>query len=102
MAKTTCQDCNRTVVLVDIGEQRLMVDPELIRVVPASQRPAALRSDGTGGIAMAHTSTWARRLHGELCLTYQAQAARDKIAREQRAYNRKNGRPAAPKRNHGL
>lgn len=102
MAKTTCQDCNRTVVIVGSGDRQLMVDPELIAVVTATHRAASARSDGSGGIAMSTCTTWARRVHGELCGTYQAQAAKEKIAREQRAYNRKNGRPSRPRRNQGL
>ncbi len=103
MAKATCQNCERTVLLVRISGELVMTDPELISVVTAKRRPAADRSDGSGGIQMATVTTWARRVHSDLCETYKNAAEREKIAAEQRAYNRKHGRTASPpKRNHGL
>lgn len=97
MARTTCQNCDRTVVLVDLGERQVMLDPEIITVVPAKHRQASARSDGSGSVSMSGASTFARRLHSEMCEAYQAQAQRARIAAEQRAYNRKHGRPAARK-----
>lgn len=103
MAKTTCRNCERTVLMVRIAGEMVMTDPELISVVPATQKSAGDRADGTGGIRMSTATTWARRVHADLCESYKSQAARDKIAAEQREYNRRNGRAAAPlKRNHGL
>lgn len=97
MAKTTCQNCDRTVVLVDIGDRQVMLDTEIISVVPA-----ITARTGSGGIRMSTRTTAARRLHAELCDAYRAQAQRAKIAIEQRAYNRKNGRPPAARKVRGL
>lgn len=100
MAKTTCQNCDRTVVLVDIGDRQVMLDTEIISVVPA-----IASCSGSGGVRMSTRTTPARRLHAELCDAYQAQAQRVKIAAEQRAYNRKNGRGTpvpAGRKNRGL
>jgi hypothetical protein len=102
MPKATCQNCDRTVLVVNVGGEQVMTDPELIMVVAARERRVGPSDDGTGGMAMATRTTWARRIHGDLCETYKSAAAREKIQREQRDYNRRNGRPKAPRRNHGL
>jgi hypothetical protein len=60
--KQTCRDCNRTVYLVIVEGKRFVTDPDLINVVPLG-----------GTIALQ-----ARRIHGEMCLRYQSEAARIK------------------------
>ena len=97
MSKSTCQSCERTVIMVPIDGELVAHDPEVIRVTPARQ----VRGDSGGGIRMGTKTTPARRLHGDLCDTYQEQARRDRIASDQRAFNKKHGR-LAPRRNHGL
>jgi hypothetical protein len=99
MPKNTCQSCNRTVMLVEIGGEMVATDPELINVVPATH----VQGDGSGGIRMSTRTTPARRIHAERCEDYQNQTRRDRIAADLRAYNDKNGRPPrAPRKNHGL
>lgn len=102
MPKATCQNCDRTVLVVNVGGQELTTDPELIMVVPARERPQSQRESGGGSIRMSTSATWARRIHADLCETYKQAAVREKIQREQREYNRRNGRGKAPRRNHGL
>lgn len=102
MPKATCQNCDRTVLVVNVGGEQVMTDPELIMVVPARQRTVGAHEDGTGGITMSTRSTWARRIHADLCESYKSADERAKIQREQREYNRTHGRGKAPRRNHGL
>ena len=96
MPKSTCQACKRTVLMVPIAGELVATDPELINVVPATH----VTGDGSGGIRMSQRTTPARRLHVERCSDYVEQARREKLAREQREYNRQNGRQ--PRRNSGL
>lgn len=98
MAKSTCRDCNRTVMMADLNGTPTALDPELIRVVAATERASVGRDLPL--LAMAGRTTFARRLHAERCQGYQDQARRDRIAVEQRAYNEKNGKP--PRKNRGL
>lgn len=64
-AKTVCQKCQRTVYVVVIDGERVMVDPELQAFVPYERTPAKLIG---------------RRVHNELCLRYQAERDRIKAA----------------------
>lgn len=89
MAKTTCHNCERTVVVVGVGDRMVMLDTELISVIPVVRHRTS-----SGGPVMSTnpTTVYARRLHAELCDTYREQAQRAKLQAEQRAYNRKHGR----------
>lgn len=72
IVKTTCGECKRTVLMVDVGDgQRVAVDPELIAV-------AVSRGKSQGGGQRVH----ARRVHGELCDRYRDEAER--AARKER------------------
>ena len=102
MPKTTCRDCNRTVVMVQLGENLVATEPELITVVTAREKPPS-PSMSLPRIEMATRQTFARRLHAELCAEHKERGRRDRLAAEQREYNRTNGTPARPpRRNHGL
>ena len=61
--KSTCKKCLRTVYLVQIGPDKITLDPELITVIPFEGAPAKVL---------------ARRSHNEMCLKYQSDAARKK------------------------
>jgi hypothetical protein len=101
MSRPTCKDCHRNVVLVRVGDGLVATDPELIMVIPASNRvPSQDTAQDLPRIVMASRQTFARRLHSELCQSYQDRARRERIADEQRAYNKKNGK--SPRRNSGL
>lgn len=105
MAKNTCNNCQRTVVLVRIDGNLVATDPELIMVVPARQKipSSAAMERGTRempGIEMVPRQTFARRLHAEQCQSYQDAARRERIAAEQREYNRQHGH--TPRKNRGL
>lgn len=67
--KTTCRKCNRTVYVVATSEGPVETDPELIRVI---------RFEGSSEVILA------RRVHGEMCLTYVTQAERLKAAQERK------------------
>lgn len=99
MPKSTCNRCNRNILLVRVGGDLVATDPELMSVIPATDRQPSPRSEQSR-IEMAHRQTFARRLHAERCDSYQEQDRRDRILAEQREYNRKNGR--SPRRNQGL
>jgi len=75
--------------------EMVATDTEVIRVVPALQV-----TGDTGGIRMSQRTTPARRLHAEQCATYVEQGKKERVARELREFNRKNGR--TPRRNEGL
>lgn len=99
MAKTTCRDCNRTVLLVRVGDGMVATDPELIYVVPATH----VMGPSGGGIKVGASKTLARRLHDELCESYQSKARADRLAAEMREYNKQQAAPTrAPRRNRGL
>lgn len=106
MAKTTCRDCNRTVVMVRVGGDLVATDPELITVVAARERSPAGRD--MPGIVMASRQTWARRVHAERCTEYREQARRERIAQEMREFSARNGNqskeraPRAARKNCGL
>lgn len=61
IVKSTCADCKRTVLIATVGGERLVMDPELIAVVPSSAKAGRVN---------------ARRVHGELCMRYQYEADR--------------------------
>ncbi len=68
--KTVCRKCTRTVHIVEIDGQRLELDPELVGVVEFEARTPK--------------RILARRVHADLCLSYQSAAARlkaDALAR---------------------
>jgi hypothetical protein len=99
MAKNTCRDCNRNVLLVRVGGELVATDPELISVVTAQSRTYVGDESGSR-VVMATKATFARRLHAERCSEYVEAARRDRIAADLRAFNKKNG--VAPRKNHGL
>lgn len=67
--KTTCRKCNRMVHLMVVAGKTVVTDTELIAVVVM----------GKGGGPPPHTDTsHAKRLHAELCLTYQSEFERKK------------------------
>ena len=99
MAKSTCQACHRTVLMVSIAGQQVATDPELISVVRATQRPPSDASDGPR-IAMANKTDMARRLHAERCEDYQNQARRERLSAEMREYTANQKR--TPRKNRGL
>lgn len=103
MAKNTCRDCNRNVVMVRIGGNLVATDPELIMVVPARERTPSPRAEQSG-IVMASRQTFARRVHAERCADYKEQDRRDRLSAEMREYNRKHGGAgkASRNRNRGL
>jgi hypothetical protein len=98
MAKSTCQACSRTVLMINIGGQNIATDPELISVVRVTQR----MGDGNDvpRLEMASKTDFARRLHAERCEDYQNQARRERLAAEMRQYTANQKR--APRRNKGL
>lgn len=99
MAKNTCRDCKRMVILVRLDGELVATDPELINVVPAQH---VMGSNG-GSVRMAAAATPARRLHAERCETYQDEARRERMRAEMAEYNKQNGRPERqPRRNRGL
>lgn len=104
MAKTTCQKCDRNVLLVRVGGELIMTDPELIRVVPAKE----VLDGGYGGdkiprIRMAQSDTYARRLHAELCDSYREQSRKNRLAAEMRAFTARQDRAGrSARKNRGL
>lgn len=95
MARTTCRDCNRNIMMARVGGELVATDPELITVVPARNEARS----GEPRIRMAESSTFARRLHSERCMEYQEQARRERIAAEMREFTKKQ---ESPRRNRGL
>lgn len=65
--KQVCRECNRTVYLVMIDGARVITDPDLIMVVTAEGVRIRIQ---------------ARRVHGEMCLRYQSEAAKLKALQE--------------------
>ncbi len=99
MAKSTCRDCNRIVMLVRVDGTLVATDPELINVVPAQHVMGA----GGSSVRMATQTTPARRLHAERCEIYRDEARRERLSLEMREFNQKNGQPPRPpRRNRGL
>lgn len=99
MAKETCQDCKRTVLMVPVGGELVAADPEIINVIPAVH----VQGDGSGGVRMSARTTLARRLHAERCESYREADRKAALAAEMRAYNEKHGHPPRkPRRNQGL
>lgn len=96
MAKTTCQNCKRTVLMVDVGGELVATDPEVKQVITATHRPG---NEG-GSIRMANRITPARELHASRCEDYQNQERKQRLVEEMREFTRKQQR--SPKRNHGL
>jgi len=91
------------VLFARVGGQLVATDPELILVVPASRRTsasAASNLDAAGGLRMATSQTYARRVHAERCEDYQQQARKDRLAAEMRAFTNMHGRSA--RKNRGL
>lgn len=65
--KQVCRQCNRTVYVVTLSDgTKVLTDPELMSVVQLSAKERVL----------------ARRVHGDLCLRYQSEAARIKAVQE--------------------
>lgn len=97
MSRATCKGCNRNIVLVRSGGELVAADPELMSVIPHQEQVRAGRLSAPVESAR---QTLAYRVHAPLCDSYREQARIARIADEQRAYNKKNGR--APRRNSGL
>lgn len=72
-AKSTCGNCSRTVHMVTVGDDLVAVDPEVIRIV---------RVGTHGGTMTGQLPINARRLHAELCETYQRDDRRAKTRLE--------------------
>jgi len=72
-SKSTCRDCQHTIQLVEVEGRRVVLDAEMLSVVPV----------GTSEPVMA------RRVHAELCSTYKEQDAKRRLRDEMRDYNRK-------------
>src|SRR5882762_2870700 len=98
MAKSTCQECHRTILMANIGGQLVATDTELISVVRVRQRTG----DGSDlpRLEMASKTDFARRVHAERCEDYQNQARRERLSAEMRAYTANQKR--SPRRNKGL
>ena len=79
----TCNKCQQAIHLVasDDGKQ-VAVDPEITAFVPAAPR---------GGTLAGAAVVTGRRVHAELCATYQARRERDRVREEQRGSRRKAG-----------
>ena len=89
-SKSTCLSCSRTVHMIPVDGAMVAVDPEVIRVI---------RVGAHGGALAASESVNARRVHAELCDTYQRDSRRDAIRKELVAYNKLK---RAPYRKRGL
>jgi hypothetical protein len=80
--KTTCGKCSRPVQMVRVAGDLVAVDPEVMAFVPA----------GKAGEVIASNSTMTgRRVHAELCTSYQLEVEREQRRRELADYNRRNG-----------
>jgi hypothetical protein len=96
MAKSTCKDCNRMVVLAQVGGERLAFDPEIVTVLPGTLHR------GGEGVSLRHAAETvpARRLHAERCDTYREADRKARISAEMRDFNKKQRSGA--RRNQGL
>lgn len=79
-SKETCRRCSRTVQLVSVNGQMVAVDPEVIAIIPSGRlgETVAVKAAMTG-----------RRIHAELCESYQLAEQREVRRRELAAYNRR-------------
>lgn len=80
---TVCSSCSRTVRIVPVDGKMVAVDPEVIAVVPVGRH---------GGTLAAASSTTGRRVHAELCETYQRDDRRQERRKEIAAYEKKQGK----------
>lgn len=81
-SKSTCTSCSRTVHMIPVDGSLVAVDPEIIRVIRVGRH---------GGALAVSESVPARRLHAELCDTYQRDGRRDALRKELAAYNKLKG-----------
>lgn len=93
MAKNTCHNCKRTVVLVATGDGVIATDPELINVVPARETFHA--SSEQPKIVMRGGPTFARRVHADMCEGYVEQARKERIRAEMLQFNQNQTAPKA-------
>lgn len=101
MAKATCSDCNRNVIMVRIGGELVATESELIMVVPAQRK--TYQGDMQERTVMASSTTYARQLHAARCADYVEQARKQRIAGEMRAFNERQARAGrAARKNRGL
>jgi hypothetical protein len=78
--RQVCRDCDRTVHMIRLDQALVAVDPEIISVV-------------TGSSPSSRRQITARRLHAELCLTYQQDRSRQKIRKEKAIWQKLRSRP---------
>lgn len=76
----TCGKCDRAVQMVKVDGSLVAVDPEVTTFVPSGR---------LGEVVAVSATVTGRRVHAELCSTYQIQDERKKRERELAAYNRK-------------
>lgn len=81
--RSTCAKCSRTVQMVRVGEALVAVDIEVMAFVPSGR---------LGELVSAGSTVTGRRVHAELCTSYQLEAERERNRREMGAYNRRRGK----------
>lgn len=101
MAKTTCEDCHRTVFVVQTAAGPVTTDPELISVVTAKRRADTGAEIPGGAIRMSATTTFARRLHAERCTDYQEIARKERLSEQMRAFTARQKREPRARRKTG-
>ena len=89
-----CRTCKRNVIMAEVGGRLTAFESEVVEAVPVTLR-------GTeGGYRVAGEVTAVRRVHAALCAGYVEQGRKERIAREQRDFNRRQA--SEKRRNHGL
>lgn len=81
--KALCGKCARPVQMVKVDGVAVAVDPEVMSFVPSGR---------LGEVVAVSSSATGRRVHAELCTTYQLDAERERHRRELAEYNRRNPR----------
>jgi hypothetical protein len=81
--RSACPSCKRTVRMVSVDGKLTAVDPEVIAVIPSGQHGGALSS--------ARQMT-GRRVHADVCDSYQRQDQRIANRREMAAYTKRNSK----------
>lgn len=82
--KMTCGKCSRPVQMVKVDGSLVAVDPEVMSFVPSGR---------LGEVVSAAAAMTGRRVHAEMCTSYQLEAEREERRRELAEYNRRNGNP---------
>lgn len=80
--KTVCGKCSRPVQLVKVDGSMVAVDPEVMSMIPSGK---------LGEVISASAAVTGRRVHAEMCTSYQLEADREKRRRELAEYNRLHG-----------